>query len=293
MKWQDESVKMLAASQRGDGGWSYYAQGDSAVEPTAEAVAALWVMDAEEAARKKGLAFLAGMCNADGDLRPQPSQTDGTTIAAIAGTVMAACGGDKRLAVKVADRLLSIEPETAPKTTAIADDPSLHGFSWLPRTYSWVEPTGYGLILMHHVGKESHPRWVEARNVLLDRAVRTGGWNYGNSRVFGSDLEPQPMTSAVALLGLWGETESDVVKRGVEYLRKVQADVPSALSLGWVAMALRARGNEDVKAERFGDLLAGSERSSGSAWHRAVALLAAGPVVRNPFVIGNQTKSVG
>lgn len=286
LSWQAESIESLRASQKNDGGWSYFSAGDSAVEPTAMAVAALHVVDQHADARKRGLTFIQSLLKPDGSIAPQPSQTDGTTIAAIAGTVAAACGDDRKLADAVADRLLAYDPETHKKNDPrIADDSSLRGFSWLPKTYSWVEPTAYGMILLHHVGRDGLPRRLEAKRLLLDRAIKTGGWNYGNSAVNGSDLEPQPMASAVALLALWDEKVSPVVTAGIAYLKSVAADVPSVLSLGWVHMALRARGVDVVKLERFGALLASSERSGHSPWHRAVALLAAGPPERNPFVI--------
>jgi hypothetical protein len=61
---------------------------------------------------------------------------------------------------------------------------------------------------------------------------------------------------------------------------------PSVLSLAWLSIALRAHGRAGVEPARFEALFASSARSAGSAWHRAMALLAVSSMERSPFVIG-------
>ena len=51
-------------------------------------------------------------------------------------------------------------------------------------------------------GLGAHPRVEEGSRLILDRALPHGGWNYGNKRVFGQELRPQPGPTGLALVAL-------------------------------------------------------------------------------------------
>jgi len=294
--WLAESVRFLLDVQQADGGWAYFSRGESAVEPTATAVAALAGHGGDPAAIQRGLAFILGLQAENGSVRPQPSQALESALGVHAMIVVAALHNDRKPAERMADHILAYKPETAPKSSKIADNPNLIGFTWLPGSYSWIEPTAYCLILLRRLGRADHPRVKEARRMVFDRRVPGGGWNYGNSIVLGKGLEPSEMPTALALLALSDDRSSWQVNQAVKYLRgqasatrheKSRAgDVRSALSLAWISIALRARGEDVVHPDRFGALLQASRRSSESPWHRAAALMAVAPVEKIPFVIG-------
>ncbi len=289
--WPDESLAMLENARHTDGGWAYFDRGDSAVEPTAMAVAALYAHSRNEAAQKRGLDFIGSLQQSDGAIAPQTSQTEPSTLCAVAAITLAVCGdaSHRAAAARVADYLLSYDPATSQRMPHIADDSTLRGFAWRPTTYSWVEPTAYVMLLMSRLNRREHPRMTEARRMMFDRAVPTGGWNYGNSAVFNTPLEPAVMPTALALLALWdqdaGPRGPAPLRLGIEYLMQRVNDTPSVLSLGWISMALRGRGFDAVLPGRFGELFAASNRSANSPWHRGVALLATADVSRNPFII--------
>lgn len=288
-RWEAASLELLAKAQRRDGGWSYFADGDSAIEPTAMAVAALHALDVEPTARQRGLAFLASMQVDGGALRPQPSQPDPTALSAMAAVVMVRCGGDVAVAGQVADRVKSWTPRTMERNAAIGNDPTLRGFSWTPRTFSWVEPTAYGVMLFDALGRGDDPRIIESRALLVDRAVPTGGWNYGNPSVLGAVLEADPLTSAVALLALLDDPARRAVGMGAAFLQAQARSIASALTLAWAAIALRAVGDETtVDRARFGPLLNNGFASPRSPWHHAAALLATAPLDRVAFVLGSR-----
>jgi len=286
--WVPASLDWLAKAQRRDGGWSYFADGDSAIEPTAMAVAALHALDVEPHAWQRGLEFLISMQADGGALRPQPSQPEATALSALAAVVMVRCGGDVTVAGQVADALKSWTPRTMERNAAIGNDPTLRGFAWTPRTFSWVEPTAYGVMLFDALGRGDDPRIAESRALLVDRAVPTGGWNYGNPSVLGAVLEADPQTSAVALLALLDDPARRQVGMGAAFLQAQARSITSALTRAWVAIALRAVGDETtVDLAGFGPLLKDGFASPRSPWHHAAALLAVAPLDRIPFVPGS------
>lgn len=282
------SLDFLRSSRNADGGWSYYAAGQSAIEPTALVVAALHVHASHPDLISAGLKFISGLQQSDGAIVPQPGQSQPTSMSLIAGLSLALDPAFRPAAERVADHALSWSPETSPSTPDIVNDGSLIGFAWRPGTISWVEPTAYGLLLLDRLGRSDHPRVAEARKLLLDRAVPSGGWNYGNSIVLGAELEAVVMTTALALLALWRDRDGKQVLGGLEYLRRESAthhsDTP--LSLGWMSLALRARGESVIAESRIAESLQLSTRVAASPWHHAMALLAVGPLDRNPFVLG-------
>jgi hypothetical protein len=90
----------------------------------------------------------------------------------------------------------------------------LVGWPWVSGTHSWVEPTSLALLAMGREGRAGHPRAREGVRVLIDRAIPGGGWNVGNTVVFGTRLRPSPGPSGLALLALakvdppWGVISS-------------------------------------------------------------------------------------
>jgi len=286
--WISTSLDLLRSTVQDDGGWPYYASGGSAVEPTAMAVAALHAHQSDAPRVEAGLRFILAMQQPDGSLLPQAGQSQGTGLGMAAGIVLAAHPASRAAADRVADHALSWKPETAPRTEDISNDGSLIGFSWIPGVFSWVEPTAYGVLLMERTGRGDHPRTVEARRVLRDRAVPAGGWNYGNSIVLGSALEAVVMPTALVLLALGSDRKGREVTGGVKYLEQEAAagGGHSPLSLGWMNLALRARNREGVSADHLGDALKSSPRIAVSPWHHAMALLAVAPLERIPFVVG-------
>lgn len=87
--------------------------------------------------------------------------------------------------------------------------------------------------------------------MLIDRACASGGWNAGNSVVFGVSLEPHPDFTAMALLALVDamDTEAPVIASARRYLANRLTACPSAYSLAWGTMALAAW--QDPNAERL------------------------------------------
>ena len=76
-----------------------------------------------------------------------------------------------------------------------------------------------------------------------NRALAQGGWNYGNTSVFGRQLRPQPGPTGLALLALAAhasEHRPRSVDPAIAYLLRTLPDVRAPISLAWGVLGLRA-----------------------------------------------------
>jgi hypothetical protein len=143
------------------------------------------------------------------------------------------------------------------QTASYRQDNSLQGWSWLDATFSWVEPTAWGMLALHKaIGAgmvsdgAARARIAEAERLLIDRCCRDGGWNFGNANVMGQDLFPHVPTTAVALLALQSRREDPAVTSSLAFLESHWADEPSALALGLSLICLRTYGRPVDEIER-------------------------------------------
>jgi len=74
--------------------------------------------------------------------------------------------------------------------------------------------------------------------MLLDRACVDGGWNSGNSLVYGLPLRPHVEATAIALLALQDEQRTETVKKSLSWLRQNVASMDSVSSLAWCILTL-------------------------------------------------------
>lgn len=120
-------------------------------------------------------------------------------------------------------------------------NPDKYGWPWVAGTVSWVAPTAMVILAMRAWNYQS-PRIKLAQEMLLDRACPSGGWNAGNSVVFGVNLDPQPDFTAMALLALVDTLDADapVIGSARQYLAIRLRGCRSAYSLAWATMALAA-----------------------------------------------------
>jgi len=76
--------------------------------------------------------------------------------------------------------------------------------AWVEKTYAWVVPTSLGIIALKTHGMQNHARVKEGVALLLDRQLPDGGWNYGDTFTFGTQLLSFPDTTGFALEALSG-----------------------------------------------------------------------------------------
>jgi hypothetical protein len=231
------------------GGWSYYADRSSRIEPTSWALLALGPSgtNARETAALTGArTFLRGL-QQPGGLLAEPAMPgpnygwNGLALLAL----------NDRGSLDLVDRLASgllavkgiqIEPEAG---SAVRVDGRLQAWSWTEGTFSWVEPTAYCMLALkvrRVAGPVVESRLREAEAVLLDRVCEPGGWNYGNAQVLAQDLRPYVPTTALALLALQDQPDHPAVRRSLDWLAAHALSEPSTMALSLAAIALHVYG---------------------------------------------------
>lgn len=247
--------------QNADGGWGYFPNKQSWLEPTAYAALAL----RGEPAADRAWALIRSLQMSDGGWRPAGDVQIANwatalcvTIAATRGEfeqpfhkgvawLLASAGNEARLSrrtlIAVGERIGMVEHDR---------DLSLKGWPWKPNATSWVEPTAHSLVALRqaepHVDSkhrgELHERIRLGEAELMDVRCQDGGWNYGSRAALGQGLSSYPETTALALIGLQGHADlSKSLERASQMVNDpLQGVAKSPLSRAWLRIALRLHG---------------------------------------------------
>ena len=166
------TLRFLKKSQLSDGGWPAF-QGDSeGAWTTALALCALTVLNEISDASNRALRWLLEARGKEGHWF-------------------------WRWKFKTADRNVRFDPDK-------------YGWPWISGSASWVIPTAFSVIAIKQFTVCNRSEASENRihlgvEMLLDRACVDGGWNSGNSVVYGVPLRPHVEATAIALLALQDE----------------------------------------------------------------------------------------
>src|SRR5580658_10758115 len=126
---------------------------------------------------------------------------------------------------------------------AVRFDPNLYGWPWLPGSASWVIPTAFSVIAIKQFTACNPTEATERRirlgvEMLLDRTCVDGGWNSGNSVVYGVPLRPHVEATAIALLALQDERRTETIQRSLAWLKQQATVINSGSSLAWCILSL-------------------------------------------------------
>ena len=227
-------ARALRDGRNPDGGWGYYPGKASRLEPTCWALLALQDISP---------AVLESWPHQEGLLVERSGGSVNVGFHSVAMIALAVRGarhaaGNDHLAAAL-ERAHGV---ALPPSQNNRQDNSLQGWSWIAETFSWVEPTAWGLLALRRTQASRQPdpaRLRDAEALLVDRCCLTGGWNYGNSNMLGKELRPYVPTTAVALLALQGRSQA-AVARSVDYLDRTATSERSSLALALALVALRA-----------------------------------------------------
>jgi len=126
---------------------------------------------------------------------------------------------------------------------AVRFDPDRYGWPWLPGSGSWVIPTAFSIIAIKQFTACSRSEISERRirlgvGMLLDRVCLGGGWNSGNSVVYGAPLRAHVEATAIALLALQGEERTPAIQASLGWLKQRSSSIESVESLAWCILSL-------------------------------------------------------
>jgi hypothetical protein len=294
----DILTELLLKRQLLSGGWSFLGSRQSSVEATSLAVLALG-LDTEDA-RRSGIAHLLSAQRADGSWPAFLGDSEGSWATALALCTLNTTG-DLAAAREKALRWLDAERgreghwfwrwkfKTVDRNVRF--DPDKYGWPWIPGSASWVIPTAFSVIAIKQFTVCNRSEASEKRihlgvDMLLDRACIDGGWNSGNSVVYGVPLRAHVEATAISLLALQDEPRSELTQRSLVWLKKEADSVDSVSSLAWCILSLFVY-QESVEAlkNRLATIMGdGREVRNNATLATALLALKCGEMI-HPFVV--------
>lgn len=289
MGWQKSIIQGLIHHIRPDGGWGYRAGMNVHTEPTALSCLALCTHHTHSDVVYQALKLLKKMQKPDGSV-PVSSIVDTTNWAT--GLCLLAwlhCGDEykdqfEKPVINAMSWLLGTRGKRLKlQPDIMGHDTTLQGWPWVEHTHSWAEPTSYAVMALRANGQHDHPRVREGIELLLDRALPDGGWNYGNTRTLGQILQPFPCTTGIVLTALKGVPDDNRIDESIRYLKQELLHIRSPLSLCWGLIGLSSWNARPRESRRW--LTETAKRTmqrEHNALHSAMLLLA--DAQHNPLI---------
>ena len=170
-------------------------------------------------------------------------------------------------------------------------DPDKYGWPWISGSASWVIPTAFSVIAIKQFTVCNRLAAAENRirlgvDMLLDRVCVGGGWNSGNSIVYGVPLPPHVEATAIALLALQDEERTPVIRMSLAWLKQRSATIEAVESLAWSILSLFVYQEpvENLKA-RLATLIGdGRDIRNNATLATAILALRCGEMI-HPFVV--------
>lgn len=278
--------KHLARFQNADGGWGYFPGKESWLEPTVYGALALQ----GQSESKRAIDLLARWQLPDGAWHANAKVKNPYWGTALMLTLYRATGRRDASYARALEWLakttgaegsLPVRIVQRFQARIVDQDETIHGWPWRPGNSSWVEPTAHALVALKQSPRagELADRIAEGEGYLFNRRCPDGGWNYGNKRVYYTDMTSFPETTGLALLGLQGRGAKEL-KPSIERALSHAQTTKSGLARAWLTIALRTHsvkveGNLPTALAPGGDLAV-----------TALELLAYDPAVANVFQVG-------
>lgn len=268
-------IKQIFDRALPSGGFALRKGGTFRPDATAWAVIALTALGAETDLREVACQRLAARQLADGRVSISPEHPESfwpTPLAILAWQDTPACKEAQDRAVSfllaTSGLLLKKDPEAI-----FGHNPELKGWPWRSETSCWSEPTAMAMMALQVAGYDCHLRVVEATRMLMDRQIPDGGWNYGNTTVFGQVLHPMPESTGMVLTALEHKVSRKAVQKSIAFLEDRVADLKTPWSLGWTLLGLGAWGSRPASAEDLIEVCLARQEKVGGYDTSSLALL--------------------
>lgn len=290
----EEATKLLLDSQNVDGGWGAVHGNRSTTEATSLACLALCSREqtALDPAIQKAEKWLIERQNADGSWPMAEGLKGPSWSTAFAMLALSESTKSTEHVIRAGRWALEQEGSTIGllaklvlalqfQKRAVHLNEDLIGWSWTPDTFSWVEPTSYFLIALKKLKRQLPPKAFQERVpqgelMIYDRMCENGGWNYGNSSVYGERLWPYPDVTAVALIALQDHRERKENQMSLQALGEMAKNTGSGLALGWTALCYVLYGKDGAALKRLLEQRFGKTRFLGETKAIALSMLALG-----------------
>ncbi len=259
-EWIETARNELSRSAESGRGWAYRNGQPCCAEPTSLACLALQATRSTQstnAAHRKvadaaqWLAFIQQANGAVGISESLPTPEWATPFAILVWINQQNHAAELK---KATDWLLQEQGRTYSEDSAkdVGHDPSIPGWPWVSNTHSWLEPTVMAILALRRQGMGNHSRTRDGLRLIRDRALANGGWNIGNTAIYGSNLRPQPDLTGLALLALSGtQVADDIVTKACGCLQQALPGIRSARSLCWGVLGLTAWEQRPMEAEQW------------------------------------------
>jgi hypothetical protein len=291
-------VRILAGRRLSSGGWSFTGSQQASVEATCLGCLALaWETQARTPLT---IRFLLGSQLSDGGWAAFQGDPEASWTTALALCTLTAVNDISEARERALKWLLSERGKEGHwlwrwkfKTTDrnVRFDPDKYGWPWSPGAGSWVIPTAFSVVAIKQFmvcnrSEASEKRIRLGVDMLLDRVCVGGGWNSGNSVVYGVPLRPHVEATAIALLALQDEPRGEIVRTSEKWLESQAGNIQAVSSLAWCILTLFAYQKPVEELKRTLAVIVGD----GSGIHNnatlATALLAlrCGEMI-HPFMV--------
>lgn len=236
-----------------EGGFSMFAHQSYRPDATAWAIMAMKAVHGDQELSIAACRQLSRSQLSDGRvpiIKDYPKSHWPTSLSLLAWKTVNGFEREKNLATKF---FLSTNGEHWPKQegSPLAHDTSILGWPWVENAHSWIEPTSMAILSLNVCGYFMDSRVSEAKRMILDRQLVSGGWNYGNTKVFGATLRPDPTSTGQALSALLGITEPKCVELSLDYLRNQIKRLNTPLALSWAIFGLTAWSYKPPETRRL------------------------------------------
>jgi len=240
----------LRQRQKQSGGWGYFNSSQASIEATCLSVLGLTPEHESVSSRAVEFLFKSQLAGGawpafDGDI--EGSWTTALALSTTIATSQVSDACDRALKWLLIEKgkeghwLWRWKFESADRNVRF--DPDKYGWPWTHGAGSWVIPTAFSVIAIKQYTVCARREASETRirlgvEMLFDRACVDGGWNSGNSVVYGVPLQPHVEATAIALLALQDEARNDTVEKSLRWLTQRAMTIESASSLAWTILSL-------------------------------------------------------